>query len=92
MNPEYSASLGGISMVGGFKTPWTVNYDEMEIRFNSDSISFFRSDCISLHPFCFLSGLATLLYQIIGARCPVSPRVACSPVEHAFDLAAIDVA
>ncbi|KAJ5823076.1 hypothetical protein N7447_005416 [Penicillium robsamsonii] len=32
VNPESSASLGGTSMVGEFKTPWTVNFHEMEIN------------------------------------------------------------
>ncbi|KAJ9483097.1 hypothetical protein VN97_g10317 [Penicillium thymicola] len=32
VNPESSAFLDGISMVGEFKTPWTVDFHEMEIN------------------------------------------------------------
>lgn len=32
VNPESSASLDNIFMVGEFKTPWTVNFHEMEIN------------------------------------------------------------
>lgn len=32
VNPESSASLDGISMVGEFKTPWTVTIHEMQIN------------------------------------------------------------